>query len=256
MSSVEMIRSGHVLEVRLNRPAALNAIDDDMERLLATAWATVDGDPDIWVALLTGAGDRAFCAGGDMKNPPRGHSGLSLGGGLTGIGGRLRSLSKPLIAAVHGHVLGLGFELAMCADIIIAAQDAIFRLPEARAGVIDHCGVVHRAVRQLPHHVAMGMVLASEPLPATDAWRFGLINQCVPREALDDAAQSWTARLLACSPLVARAAKQAVQQGLGVPLSEALGRTYTAIEEYRTSDDQSEAEHAWKLRRQPIWCGR
>lgn len=256
MSSVELIRSGHVLEVRLNRPHALNSIDDDMDRLLAAAWATVDDDPDIWLAVLTGAGDRAFCAGGDMKRPPTGNDGLSLGGGLTGIGGRLQPLSKPLIAAVHGHVLGLGFELAMCADIIVASQDTVFRLPEARAGVIDHCGVVHRAVRQLPHHVAMAVILASEPLTAADAWRLGLVNQCVPREELDEATQSWIARLLACSPLVARAAKQAAQLGLEVPVSEALGRSYPAIEAYRESDDKSEAEQAWKLRRPPIWRGR
>lgn len=256
MPSVELVRSGHVLEVRLNRPAALNAIDDEMDRLLAAAWDTVEADPDIWVALLTGSGDRAFCAGGDMKNPPKGHEGLSLGGGLTGIGGRLRTLSKPLVAVVHGHVLGLGFELAMCADIIVAAQDAIFRLPEALAGVIDHCGVVHRAVRQLPHHVAMGMILASEPLMAADAFRLGLVNQCVPREELHQAMQSWIARLLACSPLVARAAKQAVQKGLDDPLSKALARRYSAIDAYQTSDDQYEAEQAWTLRRPPNWRGR
>jgi enoyl-CoA hydratase/carnithine racemase len=256
MPSVDLTRSGHVLEVRLNRPEALNAIDDDMDRLLGAAWATVERDPDIWVALLTGAGHRAFCAGGDMKNPPSGADGLSLGGGLTGIGGRLRPLSKPLVAAVHGHVLGLGFELAMCADIIVAADDAVFRLPEAQAGVIDHCGVVHRAVRQLPHHVAMGMILAGAPLPAEEAWRFGLVNQCVPRGELDEAVKSWMDRLLACSPLVARAAKQAAQQGLDVGLSDALGGKYSAIEAYRTSDDRSEAEQAWNLRRQPIWRGR
>lgn len=256
MSSIEFHRSGHVAEVRLNRPSALNAIDDEMERGLSDAWDRVDGDPDIWVAVLSGAGDRAFCAGGDMRNPPKGHDGLSFGGGLTGIGGRLRQLRKPLLCAVHGHVLGLGFELAMCADIIIAADDATFRLPEAKAGVIDHCGVVHRAIRQLPHHVAMAMIIASEPLPAQDALRFGLVNACFPRADMAAGVEQWTERLLACAPLVSQAAKQAASKGLGQPLEQALSASYPLISAYRNSADSAEAQMAWRERRASHWKAR
>lgn len=256
MAPVELHVSGHVAQVRLNRPAVLNAINDEMDRTLGRIWDQVDGDPDIRVVVLSGAGDRAFCAGGDMNDPPTGHDGLSFGGGLTGIGGRLRQLRKPLICAVHGHVLGLGFELAMCADIILAADDAIFRLPEAKAGVIDHCGVVHRAIRQLPYHIAMAMIVASEPLAAQDAFRFGLINACVPREELAKAIDQWADKLLACAPLVSQAARQATLAGLGHPLGNALSASYPLISAYRDSADNAEAQSAWRERRPPQWSGR
>nr|WP_218036641.1 enoyl-CoA hydratase-related protein [Sphingobium sp. EM0848] len=254
--TVEFHRSGHVAEIRLNRPASLNAIDDEMDRALADAWEHVDGDPDIRVAVLSGTGDRAFCAGADIANPPLGHDGLSFGGGLTGIGGRLNALRKPLICAVQGHVLGLGFELAMCADIIIAAEDAVFRLPEARAGIIDHCGVVHRAIRQLPHHVAMAMIIASEPLTAQDALRFGLINACVDRSALPAETTRWIAKLLECSPLVSQAGKEAALDGLRHSLPDALSASYPQIKSYQAARDCAEAAVAWKERRAPQWLGR
>lgn len=191
-----------------------------------------------------------------MSDPPVGQDGLSFGGGLTGIGGRLRYLRKPMICAVHGHVLGLGFELAMCADIVLAADDAVFRLPEAKAGVIDHCGVVHRAIRQLPHHIAMAMILASEPLTAQDAVHFGLVNACFSRAELQDGIDQWTEKLLACSPLVSQAAREAALEGLERPLSDALSSSYPLISAYRNSVDSEEAKKAWRDRRAPVWSGR
>ncbi|MGI9363400.1 MAG: enoyl-CoA hydratase-related protein [Parasphingorhabdus sp.] len=255
MASVELIISGGVGEVRLNRPAVLNAIDEDMDRALAEAWKQIGSDKDIRVALLTGSGERAFCAGADLKSPPAGANGLSFGGGLTGIGGRLMRLKKPLIAAVHGHVLGLGFELALCADIIIAADDTRFRLPEAHAGFIDHCGVVHRAVRQLPHHIAMAMIVASEPLGAQRAFQLGLVNEITPSTNLAATAKSWTEKLLACSPLASQAAKQAALAGLECGLEAALGQRYPLIDKYSQSADSSEASLAWQEGRKPQWRG-
>lgn len=256
MAPVEFQRQGHIAQVRLTRPARLNAIDDEMDRTLGQIWGEVDCDPDIWVAVLSGAGDRAFCAGGDMNSPPLGHDGLSFGGGLTGIGGRLRRLRKPLICAVHGHVLGLGFELAMCADIVIAAENTIFRLPEAKAGIIDHCGVVHRAIRNLPHHIAMAMIIASEPLNAQDAFRFGLVNACVEHSLLLAEAGRWAARILECSPLVSQAGKEAALDGLLQPLPDALATSYPQIERYKISSDHEEAALAWQQRRAPVWTGK
>lgn len=256
MAMLEVNRRGPVAEVLLNRPAALNAINDEMDRALADAWTWIDDDPDIRVAVLRGAGERAFCAGGDMAAPPEGHGGLSFGGGLTGIGGRLRRLRKPLICAVHGHVLGLGFELAMCADIILSADNARFALPEARAGVIDHCGVVHRVMRHLPFHVAMAMIVAGEPLDAARAAHYGLVNEVVPPDALDAAVQRWIDKILACSPLVSQAAKQAALDGLNGGLDAALARRYPLIDLYAQTDDCREALRAWQERRAPEWKGR
>lgn len=255
MAAIELDVRGHIAEIRLNRPAVLNAIDAEMDRALAQAWARIDADPEIRVALLTGAGDRAFCAGADLSDPPTGADGLSFGGGLTGIGGRMVNLRKPLIAAIHGHVLGLGFELAMCADIIIAADNARFQLPEARAGFIDHCGVVHRAIRQLPHHVALAMIVASEPLDATRAFQLGLVNEMVGVSALRETAERWAQKVLACAPLAAQAAKQAALSGLDAGLESALGSRYLLIDAFARTSDAREAALAWAQRRPPVWQG-
>jgi enoyl-CoA hydratase/carnithine racemase len=255
MALIETMALGHVGYVTLNRPEALNAINDEMDQLLAEAWERYEADSAIWVIVLRANGERAFCAGGDMHAPPTGSSGLSFGGGITGIGGRLRPISKPVICATHGHVLGLGFEIAMCADIIVAATTSKFALPEARAGIIDHCGVVHRAVRQLPHHVAMAMILASEPLDAAQAAQHGLVNEVVAPDYLEQATARWAEKLLACSPLAARAAKEAALAGLDGSLPEALSRTYPGIRRYADSRDRAEAIGAWSERRNPHWTG-
>ncbi|CAN5158034.1 enoyl-CoA hydratase-related protein [soil metagenome] len=256
MPSIAFNVRGKVAEVCLNRPSVLNAIDAQMDRALAETWARINADPDIHVAVLSGAGDRAFCAGADISDPPVGHEGLSFGGGLTGIGGRLIHLQKPLIAVVHGHVLGLGFELAMCADVVIAADTARFRLPEAQAGFIDHCGVVHRAIRQLPHHIALAMIIASEPLDAARAFQLGLVNEAAATADLPEVTERWTQKILACAPLVSQAAKQAAIAGLETGLETALGQRYPLIDAYAATQDFGEASLAWNERRTPRWQGR
>ncbi|MDB5972816.1 MAG: crotonase [Hydrocarboniphaga sp.] len=255
MALVEFTCRKHVGEVVLNRPAALNAINDEMEALLAAAWEQIDGDPGIWVAVLRSQGTKAFCAGGDMREPPQGHAGLSLGGGITGIGGRFRPLRKPLVCAVNGYALGLGFEIALCADILLASSDARFSLPETRNGVIGHCGVVHRAIRQLPHHIALALIIAGETLDAASAARFGLVNECVDVGGLPDAIDRWISKLLQCSPLVAQAAKAAATAGLGVSLPTALSQRYPSIDAYQSTADAAEATAAWRGRRAPVWRG-
>ena len=261
MPLIEFEVRGNVAEVRLNRPAALNAINAEMEVALGEAWARIDSDPEIRVAVLTGAGDKAFCAGGGLSDLPGSQdglslSGLSLGGGLTGLGGRLVRLQKPLVGVVHGHVLGLGFELAACCDILIAADNTRFGLPEARAGFIDHCGPVHRAIRQLPYRVAMAMIMASEPLDAERAFQFGLVNEIATMAGLPDAVERWVQKLLACSPLVSQAGRQAALSGLETSLEQAVGQRYPLIDAYAATQDFREASRAWSERRTPHWQGR
>jgi len=181
---------------------------------------------------------------------------MALGGGITGIGGPLVTLKKPLVAAVQGYALGGGFELAMCADIIVAADTATFGLPEVKVGIIGECGVMHRAVRQLPHHVALAMVLTGERLPAADALSFGLVNEVVPFADLDEAAMRWARRLTAASPLAQQAAKHAVLKGLQGSLETALSTKYEPIEAYAGSDDVKEGRAAFTERRAPRWTGR
>lgn len=248
---------GHVARLTLNRPQALNAISHDVDVALSDAWDRIDEDPDIWVAVLGAAGDRAFCAGADISGGTGADaSRLALGGGLTGIGGPLRVLRKPLIAAVHGHVLGGGFELAMCADIIVAADDTKFALPETRAGIIGESGVMHRALRQLPHRVAMAMVLTGERLLADQALQYGLVNEVVPLDDLAASADAWTDKLCAASPLAVQAAKDAGARGLAVSLETALSMKYEPIEAYATSADVQEGKAAFSERRAPVWAGR
>jgi crotonobetainyl-CoA hydratase len=247
----------HVAYLTLNRPAKLNSITSEIDEELERRWDEIDKDPDIWVAVLSASGERAFCAGADISggtsaSPQR----LALGGGLTGVGGPLRVLRKPLIAAVQGYVLGGGFELAMCADIIVAADTAQFGLPEVKAGIIGDSGVVHRAIRQLPYRVAMAMILTSERMPAKDALAFGLVNQVVPFDELQAAATAWAEKLTAASPLAQQAAKHAVLVGIDEPLATALGRRYEPIERYAISDDVQEGRRAFTERRAPSWTGR
>jgi enoyl-CoA hydratase/carnithine racemase len=248
---------GHVARLTLNRPKALNSISHDLDVELSEAWDTIDDDPDIWVAILGAAGERAFCAGADISGGTEADaSRLALGGGLTGIGGPLRILKKPLVAAVHGYALGGGFELAMCADIIVAADTAQFGLPETKAGIIGESGVMHRAIRQLPYRIALAMILTGERMPAADAYRYGLVNEVVPFERLNDAATAWAEKLCAASPLAVQAAKQAVLSGLRGSLESALSTKYEPIEAYSTSEDVKEGRLAFQERRTPHWTGR
>jgi enoyl-CoA hydratase/carnithine racemase len=248
---------GHVAWIRLERPRSLNALDVATDRQLLEAWLEVDRDPEVRVAVLEAAGERAFSAGADVKDlEARQRSPIAIGGGITGLGGPLVELRKPLIAAVQGLALGAGFELALCADIIVAADTASFGMPETKLGLIGDAGVVHRLSRQLPSRVAAGMILGGERLGADRALRFGLVNEVVPPAELHAAAGGWAARIAAVSPLVAQAAKQAMGAGEGRPLKDALARRYELIEQFGHSRDREEAIDAFVSGREPRWQGR
>ena len=255
MSDVMFRKDGHVASVRLNRPAGLNAITPAMDRMLWDAWATINDDPDIWVAVLSAEGEKGFCIGADVSGGTDRVGRMALGGGLTGIGGPLVTLKKPLIAAVQGFCVGGGFELAMCADLIVAADTAQFGLPETKVGIIGECGVVHRAIRQLPHRIAMQMILTGDRIKADQALHFGLVNEVVPFADLDAAVQRWTDRILAASPLAVQAAKHAVLARRDMPLEIALMTRFEPIEAYTDSDDQKEGLAAASERRKPVWTG-
>lgn len=249
-------KEGHVAHVRLNRPAGLNAITPGMDGLLADAWATINDDPDIWVAILSAEGEKGFCIGADVSGGTDRVGRMALGGGLTGIGGPLVTLRKPLIAVVQGFCVGGGFELAMCADLIVAADTAQFGLPETKVGIMGECGVVHRAIRQLPHRIAMALILTGERIKADQAMQYGLVNQVVPFAELEGAAQKWADKLLAASPLAVQAAKHAVLARRDMPLEVALMSKFEVIEAYAGSVDQQEGLAAAAERRKPVWTGR
>ena len=256
MAEVEFSREGHIAHVRLNRPKTLNAITGEMNRLLHDAWTEINSDPDIWVAVLTGEGEKAFCSGADVSGDAEPTSRVAFGGGITGVGGPLLTLKKPLVAAVHGYVLGGGFEMVMCADVIVAASNTQFGMPETKAGIMGECGIMHRAIRQLPHRIAMTMILTGERLQVKDALNFGLVNEVVEPVDLMAAVQRWTDKLCAASPLAAQAAKAAVLSRLDMPLEVALTTRYEQIEAYAFTADRLEGRKAFAEKRKPEWQGR
>ena len=256
MDNVEFARSGHLAHVRLNRPQGLNAITPEMDDSLLVAWTTINEDPDIWCVILSAEGEKSFCIGADVSGGTERRSRMAVGGGLTGIGGPWVQLRKPLIAAVQGFCVGAGFELAMCADIIVAADTAQFGLPETKLGIMGECGVVHRVVRQLPHRLAMAMILTGERIGADVAERFGLVNEVVTFADLLAAAERWAGKIMAASPLANQAAKAAVADRLGYPLDIALTTRFEPIEQYALSADKREGDMARAERRKPVWTGR
>jgi crotonobetainyl-CoA hydratase len=256
MADVDFTRDGHVAHVRLNRPQGLNAITPEMDQLLFDAWHAINDDPEIWTVILSAEGQKSFCIGADVSDGAERKSRMALAGGLTGIGGPLVQLKKPLIAAVQGFCVGGGFELAMCADIIVAADTAQFGLPETKVGIIGECGVVHRVVRQLPHHIAMAMILTGERIKADVAERFGLVNEVVSYADLAATAQKWADKINTASPLANQAAKAAALGRLGHPLEVALMTRFEPIEEYVSTQDKREGELAAGERRKPVWVGR
>ena len=255
MSDVEFRKDGHVAYVRLNRPSGLNAITAEMDQLLFDAWKIINQDKDIWVAVLSAEGEKGFCIGGDVSGGTDRDGRMALGGGLTGIAGPLVMLTKPLIASVQGFCVGGGFELAMCADIIVASDTAQFGLPETKVGIMGECGVVHRAIRQLPHRIAMAMILTGERIKADRALQYGLVNEVVPYPDLASATQAWTDKILAASPLAVQAAKHAVLSRRDMPLEVALMTRFEPIEAYAASHDRLEGLAAAGERRKPVWTG-
>ena len=256
MADVEFSVEGHVAHVRLNRPKSLNAITQEMDELLFDSWKEINANPDIWSVVLSAEGDRAFCVGADVSGGAERPTRMALGGGLTGIGGPLVTVKKPVVAAVQGYALGGGFELAMCADIIVAASTAQFGLPETKVGIIGECGVVHRAIRQLPHHIALALILTGERMSAEAAFRYGLVNQLVEPQFLLEAAHDWAGRLNAASPLAVQAAKAAALGRLDLPLEVALATRFEPIEDYAFSQDRLEGRAAFAEKRAPQWAGR
>ena len=179
--SLRVDRDGHVLLLTMDRPAARNAMDHDLANRLADAMDEADADRDVRCVVLTGAGDKAFCAGADLKGIGRGELPLPAGREHYGFGGVTQHpTSKPLVVAVNGFAMGGGSELVLAADLAIAAQSASFGLPEVKRGLIAGAGGVFRLPEQLPRKVAMRMVLTGEPIDAEEAARWGLVNEVVP----------------------------------------------------------------------------
>jgi enoyl-CoA hydratase/carnithine racemase len=256
-------RDGHLLVVTLDRPHVMNALHRAATEELDQVWTNYAADPELRVAILTGAGDRSFSAGYDMKEPAassadRTGSGYPASRHPRGLGGlTLRpDLSKPLIAAVNGFALGGGFELALACDIIVAAEHAEFGLPEPRVGRVALEGGMHRLARHIPLKIAMGLLLTGRRVSAPEAHRIGLVNEVVPLAHLLPAARRWADEILESAPLSVQATKDAVMAGLGLPLTAAIALVPTTMARALASEDQVEGVNAFRERRAPRWSGR
>lgn len=257
--SVQFSVADHVARVTLDRPDRLNAVDPTTEAELMRIWSAIEGNREVRVVVLTGTGERAFCTGADMKSGS-GSSGLEYWatprpGGFGGIALR-DTLDVPVIARVNGHALGGGMEMALGCDIVVASVNASFGLPEPRVGRLALDGGIALLTRRIPHVWAMGMLLTGRRIDASEALRFGLVNEVVPLAELDAAVARWVADILTCAPLSVRAIKQMVRAGEKLSAREAQMLRLPALIEALRSSDQDEGVRAFQEKRKPQWQGR
>lgn len=257
-------KAGNVARVTLDRPEVLNAMDLRMHEELSRVWDDVEADSQVRVVLLSGAGDRAFSVGQDLKEQAAriaaGHASNSSFGsrgrpGWPRLTERLEMLT-PVVAKVRGYALGGGFELALASDVIVASTDATFALPEVTLGLTAGAGGLFRLARQLPTKVAMGHLLTGRPMSACRAYDLGLVNEVVPGDELDACAEGWLADIVRAAPLAVQAVKQVAARSETLSLSQAFAATYPAEERRRNSHDSAEGVLAFAEGRQPRWQGR
>jgi crotonobetainyl-CoA hydratase len=246
---------GRLRIVTLNRPEVLNALHADANDELAAVWDEFAERDDLWVGIVTGAGPRAFSAGNDLKVQAAGKRRPNGPNGFAGLCHRF-TLDKPLIAAVNGVAMGGGFETALACDIIVAAENAVFALPEPRVGLIAGSGV-HRLPRMIGQKNALGMILTGRRVSAKEGAALGFVNEVVPEGEALAAAKRWAAQILECSPMAIRASKQVVYRSLDEPtLEAAMTRTYPAQQANLESQDYVEGPKAFAERRKPNWKNR
>ncbi|MFQ5525252.1 MAG: enoyl-CoA hydratase/isomerase family protein [Thermoanaerobaculia bacterium] len=262
--SIRSERMDHVLVVTIDRPQARNALTLEMGRALCDLWWAFRDDGDLRVAILTGAGEKAFCAGADLKEIGSYYELMTpaerreRGEREPGLGGITRNLDpgKPIIAAVNGHCLAGGIELALACDLRIAAEHATFGLPEVRWGIMPGAGGTQRLPRVVPFGVALELLLTGDPIDAETALRAGLVNRVVPADRLLDEALAMATRIAHNAPLAVRAARAAALGGLHLPLDEALRLEQFYAEPLRQTEDAREGLRAFAERRSPEFHGR
>jgi enoyl-CoA hydratase/carnithine racemase len=251
-------RDDHLAYLVLNRPEVLNAIDNRLAQELISACQQLAADPDVWVIILRGAGERAFSAGADLKarrdfTPEDWAYQRSL---LREMFTELHNLPQPMIAAVHGFALGGGTELALHADFVVASEDAVFGLTEVSLGIIPGGGGTQNLPRMIGRNRAKELIFTARRIPASEALHLGLVNHVVPRPELVPKAAALAQEIMKNSPFAVKQAKWAIDRGADQEFEEALEREHEAYLRAIASEDRREGIAAFNEKRPPKFSGR
>lgn len=259
--AVKVVHNGkHILEVTLDRPKA-NAIDVGTSKRMGEIFRDFRDDPDLRVAIITGGGEKFFSAGWDLKAAAATDQAPDTDYGIGGFGGlqELLGLNKPVIAALNGMAVGGGFELALSADIIIAAEHVTFALPEIRAGTLADAATI-KLPKRMPYHVAMELLYTGRFMDAAEAKHWGLVNEVVPATMLMSRSREVAELLAGGPPLVFAAIKDVVREAEGMRFQEAMAlvnrRKIKSVDTLYGSEDQKEGPRAFAEKRAPVWRGR
>jgi enoyl-CoA hydratase/carnithine racemase len=249
-------RRGHIEILTINRPEARNAINGGVSKAMSTAMDELVDDPDCWVVVITGSGDKAFSAGMDLKAFASGEGGDIIGasGGFAGL--TMRDFPKPIIAAVNGSALAGGFEIMLSCDLVVAAEHATFGIPEAKRGLIAGAGGLIRMPKRLPMAVALELAMTGDPIDAERAQSLGLVNKVVPAATLLDEALALAERIAANAPLAVRYSKSVMKRAADVPESEGWKINQEAVGIVFSSADAMEGPVAFAEKRPPNWQGK
>jgi enoyl-CoA hydratase/carnithine racemase len=246
----------HVMLVTINRPDARNAVNGEVAQGLERAVLDTEKDPNTWVVILTGAGDKAFCAGADLKAVSQGGSGGlgTAGGGFAGFVHQSRT--KPWIAAVNGFALAGGTEIALACDLIVAIEEAAFGLPEVKRGLVAGAGGLYRLPRALPRAIALELIMTGAHFDARRAFGYGLINRLVPRDQLMAEALKLADAICENAPISVRESLGVARQALDLTDAELREVSAVASRKVATTEDYKEGPRAFIEKRAPRWVGR
>jgi enoyl-CoA hydratase/carnithine racemase len=249
-------RHGHVEVLTINRPEARNAINGAVSRAMSAAMDELGDDAECWVVVITGSGDKAFSAGMDLKAFSSGEGGDIMGatGGFGGL--TQRAFHKPIIAAVNGSALAGGLEIMLSCDLVVAAEHAMFGIPEAKRGLIAGAGGLLRLPKRLPIAVAYELAMTGDPIDAQRAYALGLVNKVVPSESVLPEALALAERIAANAPLAVRYSKSVMKRAAEMPESEGWKINAEAVGVVFSSADAMEGPVAFAEKREPRWQGK